>query len=153
MDIADFYALQTGSAPLGTGAAAKLTVRDLGNLRVPSGKVGACDPFVSLSSPLVVQVPSGDYPVRVTIADVTGPRPSKTELAGQATGALRPAYSHDSMPNLLLLRVQMSGADLRISSRLAPQVTCSSSPAVSSRQPWSFTRGQPEISGALRARL
>lgn len=71
MDIADFYALQTGSAPLGTGALAKLTVLDLGNLRLPSGKVGACDPFVNLSYPLVVQVPHGDYPVRVTIADVS----------------------------------------------------------------------------------
>jgi hypothetical protein len=71
MDIADFYALQTGSAPLGTGAPAKLTVRDLGNLRVPSGRVGACDPFVNLSYPLVVQVPHGDYPVRVTVADVS----------------------------------------------------------------------------------
>lgn len=48
MDIADSYALQTGSAPLGTGAAAKLTVRDLGNLRVPSGKVGAGEPFLPL---------------------------------------------------------------------------------------------------------
>lgn len=71
MDIADFYALQTGSAPFGTGELAKLTVLDLGNLRLLSGKVGACDPFVNLSYPLVVQVPQGDYPVRVTIADVS----------------------------------------------------------------------------------
>jgi hypothetical protein len=71
MDLIDFYALQTGSAPLGTGAPAKLTVHDLGVLRVPSGKVGACDPFVNLSYPLVVQVPQGDYPVRVTVADVS----------------------------------------------------------------------------------
>jgi hypothetical protein len=38
---------------------------------VPSGKVGACDPFANLSYPLVVQVPQGDYPVRVTVADVS----------------------------------------------------------------------------------
>lgn len=71
MDIADFYALQTGPAPLGSGAPAKLTVHDLGNLRLPSGNVGACDPFVSLEYPLVVQVPPGDFPVRVTVADVS----------------------------------------------------------------------------------
>lgn len=71
MEIADFYALQTGPAPLATGAPAKLTVHDLGNLCVPSGKVGACDPFVNLEYPLVVQVPPGDFPVRVTVADVS----------------------------------------------------------------------------------
>jgi hypothetical protein len=41
MDIADFYARRTGSAQLGTGAPAKLTVLDLGSLRLPSGKAGA----------------------------------------------------------------------------------------------------------------
>ncbi|MEV8078216.1 DUF4241 domain-containing protein [Pseudarthrobacter oxydans] len=71
MDIADFYALKTGSAPLGSGAPAKLTVHDLGILRATSGKVGACDPFVNLKYPLVVRVPPGDFPVRVTVADVS----------------------------------------------------------------------------------
>ena len=71
MDIADHYALHSGSAPLASGFLAKLTVHDLGVVRVPSGKVGACDPFVDLENPVVVRVPPGDYPVRVTIADVS----------------------------------------------------------------------------------
>ncbi|HEX7277809.1 MAG TPA: DUF4241 domain-containing protein [Acidimicrobiales bacterium] len=48
-----------------------LTVRDLGVLKVPSGRVEASDPFVTLGSGVVVDVPPGDYPVRVTIADVS----------------------------------------------------------------------------------
>jgi hypothetical protein len=71
MDIGDHYALRTGTAPLGDGRHGKLTVLDLGNLRIPSGAVGACDPFVNLDQPLVVDVPPGGYPVRVTIADVS----------------------------------------------------------------------------------
>jgi hypothetical protein len=71
MDISDFYGLQQGMAPLSTGAQGKLTVHDLGHLRVPSGKLGACDPFVNLEYPLVVGLTPGDYPVRVTVADVS----------------------------------------------------------------------------------
>lgn len=71
MDIADHYALHSGSAPLASGLPAKLTVHNLGIVRVPSGKVGACDPFVDLENPVVVRIPPGDYPVRVTIADVS----------------------------------------------------------------------------------
>jgi hypothetical protein len=71
MDMADHYALQTGTAPLGGGRRGKLTVLDLGHLRFPSGTVGACDPFVNLDRPVVVKVPGGDYPVCVTVADVS----------------------------------------------------------------------------------
>ena len=48
-----------------------LSVLDLGVLRVPSGRVEACDPFVCLGDGLVFEVGPGDYPVRVTIADVS----------------------------------------------------------------------------------
>ena len=49
-----------------------LTVHDLGTLKVPSGKVEASDPFVNLGeSGVVVEVPPGEYPVRVTVADVS----------------------------------------------------------------------------------
>jgi len=71
MDVADFYALKQVMAPLSTGRRGKLTVHDLGQLQLPSGKLGVCDPFVSLEYPLVVGLPPGHYPVRVTVADVS----------------------------------------------------------------------------------
>jgi hypothetical protein len=48
-----------------------LTVHDLGVLRVPSGRLEASDPFVNLGECAVVDIPPGDYPVRVTVADVS----------------------------------------------------------------------------------
>ncbi|QNE19807.1 DUF4241 domain-containing protein [Kribbella qitaiheensis] len=48
-----------------------LTVHDLGILRVPSGRLEASDPFVNLGEGQVIDVPPGDYPVRVTVADVS----------------------------------------------------------------------------------
>lgn len=48
-----------------------LTVHDLGVLRVPSGRLEASDPFVNLGEAQVFDVPPGDYPVRVTVADVS----------------------------------------------------------------------------------
>lgn len=56
------------------GAAYGLEVQDCGRLRLPSGRLAASDPFVNLGSErqLVVEVPPGDYPVQVTIADVSG---------------------------------------------------------------------------------
>jgi hypothetical protein len=71
MDIADHFALQSGFAPLATGPLAKLTVTSLGMVRIPSGKLGACDPFVNLEDPMIVGIPPGDYPVYVTAADVS----------------------------------------------------------------------------------
>jgi hypothetical protein len=44
---------------------------DLGVLRLPSGRLEASDPFVNLGQGLVIAVPPGDYPVRVTVADVS----------------------------------------------------------------------------------
>ena len=71
MDIDDFYALSTATAPLLGEREVQLSVVDLGLLRVPSGLLEASDPYVELGNGVVVPIPPGDYPVRVTIADVS----------------------------------------------------------------------------------
>lgn len=48
-----------------------LTVVDLGTLKVPSGLVEASDPFVALSDSQSFPVPPGEYPAKVTVADVS----------------------------------------------------------------------------------
>ncbi len=58
-------------------------VHDLGVLRVPSGRLEASDPFVNLGKSFVVRITPGDYPVRVTVADVSD---------GQNGTNLREAY-------------------------------------------------------------
>lgn len=83
MNIGDFYALRAGTAPLPSGEAVRLSVHDLGVVRVPSGRLGASDPFVYLDESVIVPIPPGDYPVRVTIADVS---------PGQDGSHLREAY-------------------------------------------------------------
>ena len=75
-----FYALVSGPVPspfpqrhaeyLPLGEVV-LRVVDLGTVRVPSGRVEACDPFGDLGGGPVFDVEPGDYPVRVTIADVS----------------------------------------------------------------------------------
>ena len=69
-----FFALRPGPAT-GTGAADgpdyTLTVHELGELVLPSGRLEASDPFVLLGEGLVVRVAPGRYPVRVTVADVS----------------------------------------------------------------------------------
>ncbi|WP_454041037.1 DUF4241 domain-containing protein [Cellulosimicrobium sp. Marseille-Q8652] len=69
-----FHALRTGPAA-GTGPDGgpdlTLTVHDLGELVVPSGRIEASDPFTMLGEGLVVRVAPGRYPVRVTVADVS----------------------------------------------------------------------------------
>jgi hypothetical protein len=57
------------------GAVWRLSVVDCGELVLPTGRLGACDPFSDLErSPEdpSVEVPPGSYPVRVTLADVSG---------------------------------------------------------------------------------
>jgi hypothetical protein len=71
LDLSTFYALREGAATQPDGGPCRLTTHDLGTLRARSGQVGACDPFVYLSDPAVEEVPPGDYPVRVTVADVS----------------------------------------------------------------------------------
>ena len=53
----------------------RLSVVDCGKLVLPKGRLIACDPFSVLDGALdgpFVQVPPGRYPVRVTVADVSG---------------------------------------------------------------------------------
>jgi hypothetical protein len=71
VQLSDFFALVPGQAPLVTGARGTLTVHDLGIVRVPSGTLGAADPFVALDRPLTVQIRPGDYRVAVTVADAS----------------------------------------------------------------------------------
>ncbi|NEA36393.1 DUF4241 domain-containing protein [Streptomyces sp. SID13031] len=65
-----FRALKPGPVLVGEDTWT-LTVHDLGILRVPSGRLEACDPFVNLGEGAVVDIPPGDHPVRVTVADVS----------------------------------------------------------------------------------
>jgi hypothetical protein len=58
-----FLALQEGKPE---GARHVQTVHDLGVLRVPSGRLEACDPIIMLGDGVVVDVPPGAYPVRLT---------------------------------------------------------------------------------------
>ncbi|MDO5067931.1 MAG: DUF4241 domain-containing protein [Propionibacteriaceae bacterium] len=79
MDIKDFWALHDGPVPspfIGntpdlSQTTVNLTVVDLGTLKVPSGLVDVSDPFVNLSESLPFPVSPGEYPVKVTIADVS----------------------------------------------------------------------------------
>ena len=74
----NFYALVSGPVPspfeeddeYSPADTVPLSVVDLGVLRVPSGRVEACDPFVTLGDDPVFEVEPGDYPVKATVADV-----------------------------------------------------------------------------------
>ena len=72
-----FYALASGPVPSpfaeddGAANPVPLSVVDLGVLRVPSGRVEACDPFVTLGRDIVFAVEPGDYPVKATVADIS----------------------------------------------------------------------------------
>ena len=48
-----------------------LSVLDLGVLHVPSGRLEACDPFVTLGRDIVFAVEPGDYPVKATVVDIS----------------------------------------------------------------------------------
>jgi hypothetical protein len=70
---ANFHALRVRPAPVGD-ALFGLTVHELGTLRVPSGRLEASDPFVNLGeagAAIVTDVPPGDYPVLLTVADTS----------------------------------------------------------------------------------
>ena len=83
----NFYALVSGPVPspfeeddeYSPADTVPLSVVDLGVLRVPSGRVEACDPFVTLGDGPVFEVEPGDYPVRATIADVSDERDGSHE--------------------------------------------------------------------------
>jgi hypothetical protein len=71
---ASWLALQEGDLRVDDDEEWRLFVVDCGELVVPSGKLVACDPFAAMrrgGNPYV-RVPPGRYPVRVTLADVSG---------------------------------------------------------------------------------
>lgn len=71
MDPAKFRALRSGVVD---GYPYPLSVVDLGMLNLPSGRLEASDPFVNLGEGFVVNIAPGQYPVRVTLADVSEER-------------------------------------------------------------------------------
>lgn len=64
-DTRPFFALRDGRHGEASGVQ---TVHDLGELRVPSGRLEACDPIIALGEgeDVIVDVPPGTYPVRLT---------------------------------------------------------------------------------------
>ena len=102
----DFHALRTGQVAQPDGAVATLTVRDLGDLQVTSGRLAACDPFVNLVDPLVTLVEPGTYPVRVTVADVSEEQDGShlreaflsLILAEGTAATIEPAHSESAGP-------------------------------------------------------
>ena len=83
-----------------------LSVVDLGVLRVPSGRLEACDPFVALGNGPVYAVEPGDYPVRVTIADV-----SKEHDGSHEREAYLSLVLADGEPAAVEPAPQLSGSD------------------------------------------
>lgn len=70
MLISEFFAGTSGRVVTGSREF-DLSVVDLGVLHLPSGRLGAVDPFVAVDRPLVTPVPAGSHPAYVTIADVS----------------------------------------------------------------------------------
>jgi hypothetical protein len=71
LNLESFRALRPGPVTVDDEVWA-LTVHDLGVLRVPSGRLEANAPFENMGEAVVVDVPAGEHPVRVTVADVSG---------------------------------------------------------------------------------
>ena len=107
MEIGDYFALASVRAPLPDGRWVQLTVVDLGELHVESGLIGACDPYVNLDAPLVIPVPSGHYPIRVTYADLSEAQDGSlwreaylsVVLSESEAASLEPAPSLDGAPD------------------------------------------------------
>jgi hypothetical protein len=68
MELSEFHALTSGRIP---DWKYEHHVHHLGVLNVPSGRVEASDPLVNLGEGLVLSIPPGQYPVGVTLADVS----------------------------------------------------------------------------------
>lgn len=69
MRIDGLFALRSGGVRLPDGQPATLEMHELGRLRVPSGRLGICDP-IWLHAPGVLSIPPGDHRVVATIARV-----------------------------------------------------------------------------------
>lgn len=106
MQSSDFFARRPGAAPLVTATTGILSVHDLGVLRVPSGTLGVADPFVALDFPITVEVPAGDHPVEVTLADVSAEHDGthlveaylSLVLSDEPTVTVEPVPSPDGAP-------------------------------------------------------
>lgn len=114
LDLSNFYALKIGVAPLYVGSKdevavyqdSELKIKKLGNLLVPSGKLAATDPFVNIHDPSVIEIPKGEYPVYVTIADVSEAQDGShyreaylsIKLSTEEAVALAPTLLEDSEP-------------------------------------------------------
>lgn len=82
MLLEEFHALRTGKIE---GWEYSYSVMDLGEVYVPSGKLEASDPYVSLGNSITVPIPPGRYPVKVTLVDLS--------LEDEEDGShLRPVY-------------------------------------------------------------
>ena len=72
MDPALFYPLKNSGTEYMGDTTLSLTVTDAGTITIPSGTLLVCDPFaqfIGLSHGLVYDVPAGDHPTKVTIAN------------------------------------------------------------------------------------
>lgn len=68
MLLEEFHALRTGRIE---GWEYAYSIMDLGEVYVPSGKLEASDPYVSLGNSITVPIPPGRYPVKVTLVDLS----------------------------------------------------------------------------------
>lgn len=115
MDIKKFWALHHGTIPSPLAEispdypqeALRLTVVDLGLLKVPSGVVRVCDPFAGMAESILdFPVGPGEYPVWVTVADVS---------ATQDCSHLREAYlslALGSIPPVTVTPAEIPGRPL-----------------------------------------
>ena len=84
MDPALFYPLKNSGTEYMGDTTISLTVTDAGTITIPSGTLLVCDPFaqfIGLSHGLVYDVPAGDHPTKVTIANIPGKTPVNAYLS------------------------------------------------------------------------
>jgi hypothetical protein len=82
LSLAEFFGVRPGRAVGDEGQLVDLVPTQIGSLAVPSGRLGAVDPFASLDSPLEVQVDPGVYPV--ILRQATCPSDDDTEFSDAA---------------------------------------------------------------------
>lgn len=72
--------MQHGAATTGSGKTFRTRVVSAGPLYVPSGRVEACDPFVTMGDAEVFPLPAGGYPVYVTMVDTSDDQDGSDEV-------------------------------------------------------------------------